>query len=149
MFVLDYLSPFQYFGGCRILQSCYTGKSSIHGTGVFANAKIRRRSKIGSLRGAIKKRQLISKRIFELKRIFIVELSESLVLDSSRITNELCYINHSCYPNCYMRIFNLEVEIYALRDIRKDEELTINYGETHHGGKVRCRCLVSDCTHRL
>jgi uncharacterized protein len=34
------------------------------------------------------------------------------------------------------------VEFYALRAIATGEEITVDYGETHHAGKLACRCGV-------
>jgi SET domain-containing protein len=41
---------------------------------------------------------------------------------------------------CYSR-----VEFFTLRLIKKEEELTCNYGETHHDGKLKCRCGAIGC----
>ena len=37
------------------------------------------------------------------------------------------------------------IEFYALRDITPGEEITVNYGETHHGGTLACRCGGEGC----
>ena len=44
------------------------------------------------------------------------------------------FINHSCAPNARLYIGQGRVEFYALRDIAPGEEITVNYGETHHEG---------------
>ena len=36
-------------------------------------------------------------------------------------------------------------EFYALRDIRKGEELTVDYEDSHHEGRLRCRCGAARC----
>lgn len=36
-------------------------------------------------------------------------------------------------------------EFYALRVIEVGEELTVDYGETHHDGKLACRCSAPGC----
>jgi SET domain-containing protein len=41
------------------------------------------------------------------------------------------------------------VEFYALRDIEPGEEITVNYGETHHDGQLACRCGAPGCVGRL
>ncbi len=35
-----------------------------------------------------------------------------------------------------MRIGSGRIELYAMRDIRSGEELTVNYGETHQEGRL-------------
>ena len=37
----------------------------------------------------------------------------------------------------------------ALRDIAEGEELTAAYGETHHAGRLSCRCGAPRCQGRL
>jgi SET domain-containing protein len=44
-----------------------------------------------------------------------------------------------------MRVINCHVEFYALRKIKKNEELTCNYGLTHHEGTLPCRCGAPNC----
>jgi len=77
--------------------------------------------------------------------IAIVELWNGKALDATINSNELRYVNHSCGPNTYMRVINNHVEFYALRDIQKNEELTCNYGLTHHEGTLPCKCGAKNC----
>jgi SET domain-containing protein len=55
------------------------------------------------------------------------------------------FTNHSCGPNAHLCIRNGRVEFYALRDIAPGEEITVNYGETHHKGRLRCQCGARNC----
>jgi SET domain-containing protein len=55
------------------------------------------------------------------------------------------YTNHSCKPNAQLVIRNGRVEFYALRDISPGDEITVDYGETHHDGKLPCRCGAPGC----
>jgi SET domain-containing protein len=49
------------------------------------------------------------------------------------------YTNHSCRPNARLSIERGRVEFYALREIAPGEEITVDYGETHHQGTLACR----------
>ena len=119
--------------------------SKIHGKGLFAKNKIPARRKIGSLAGEIiSKRKAREKARFN-ESISIVELWNGKALDASHINNDLRFINHSCNPNMYMRTLNYHVEFYALRSIKANEELTCNYGPTHHDGKRKCNCGATNC----
>ena len=69
--------------------------------------------------------------------------------DSGGLFLEESRINHSCQPNAVLRIRQGRVEFYAMRDVRMGEELTVNYGETHHEGKLACRCGAPGCVGRL
>jgi hypothetical protein len=55
------------------------------------------------------------------------------------------YTNHSCRPNARLVIRNGRVEFYALRAIAAGEEVTVDYGETHHEGRLACRCGAPGC----
>lgn len=132
----------------RLLFEIINDKSTIHGTGCFANEKIPARKKIGSLGGKV-----LSKRVARViaksqHSISMVELWNGKALDAS-MEKGVRFINHSCSPNTYMRTFNYHVEFYALRKINKGEELTCDYGPTHHNGKLDCKCGAPNCKGNL
>lgn len=120
-------------------------KSKIHGQGTYANEIIPARKKVGSLGGVVISKKEADRRSMLNESIAIVELWNGKALDASINSNQLRYINHSCRPNTYMRTFNNHVEFYALRNIKKNEELTCNYGLTHHEGTLPCKCGVKNC----
>lgn len=62
------------------------------------------------------------------------------------------FMNHSCNPNCYVKIrTNYKRDIYALRDIKKGEELTHDYTATSIDQfgksfwKFKCNCESKNC----
>ena len=122
-----------------------TLKSSIHGSGAFSVISIPARRKIGSIAGKIISIKEARRKVKGSSTIAIVELWNGKAIDATIYSNNLRYINHSCSPNTYMRTFNFHVEFYALRNIRPDEELTCNYGKTHHDGKKQCNCKSGNC----
>jgi len=120
-------------------------KSKIHGNGCYATANINAKRKIGSLAGKIISKQEGRLKVKNRTSISLVELWNGKSLDASEHSNELRYINHSCKPNTYMRTFNNHVEFYALRKIKAGEELTCDYGPTHHDGSKNCNCGAHGC----
>jgi uncharacterized protein len=122
--------------------------SRIDGRGVFACAKLPARRKLGELRGTLITQQEARRRALSARRIAIVEFDDGIALDAAK---DKCfrYVNHSCTPNTYMRRVGHRVEFYALRAIEPGEELTCDYGETHHEGKLACRCGSAGCRRRL
>ncbi len=125
------------------------GKSKIDGKGAFADEQIPAKRKIGELEGeliSVRKARQIAK---QNKRIAIVEFDDKLALHANDNNNSLRYVNHSCAPNTYTRIFGYHVEFYSLKRIKPGEELTCNYGETHHDGKLKCRCGAISCVGSL
>ncbi|MFN4284680.1 MAG: SET domain-containing protein [Lacibacter sp.] len=124
------------------------GKSTISGTGAFATTAIPARRKLGNMAGEIISRREARRRIKTQPEgaLLMVEFdNEPIALDASVNRNELSYINHSCNPNTYMRRAHRKVEFYSLRPIKKGEELTCDYGETHHDGKLPCKCGAANC----
>lgn len=118
--------------------------SRIHGKGVFARKAIEARRKIGEIDGELVTVAEARRRARGLRCIAVVELDDGMALDASR-GGELRHVNHSCAPNTFMRRLGHRVEVYALRAIAAGEELTCDYGETHHGGTLPCRCGSERC----
>jgi SET domain-containing protein len=125
------------------------GDSAIDGLGVFALEAIPVRRKIGELRGESISVREARRRAKGRARIHIVEVSETRAVDATDSVTALRNINHCCAPNAVLRISQGRVEFYALRDIESGEELTCHYGESHHEGRLSCRCGAANCSGRL
>lgn len=120
-------------------------KSKIAGKGAYALGTIPARKKIGDLGGVIITMKEAMQLVKEKKVINMVELDDDLALNASANPNDIRFINHSCDPNTYIRVMKNRVEFYALKNIRKGQELSADYGETHHDGKLPCRCGAKNC----
>jgi SET domain-containing protein len=123
--------------------------SAIDGRGAFAAEAIPARRKIGEIRGEPISVREARRRARGQARIMIVELSETRAIDASASADPLRYTNHACRPNAVLRIRQGRVELYALRDIAAGEEICAHYGESHHEGRLRCRCGTPGCAGRL
>lgn len=123
--------------------------SAIDGLGAFAGEPILARRKIGEIRGESVSVQEARIRATRSERIMIVELSARRAIDFTRSTDPMRYTNHSCAPNARLCIRNGRVEFYALRDIAPGQEVTVDYGPTHHEGRLTCRCGAPRCIGRL
>lgn len=131
------------------MQRFRVGKSRIHGKGLYAAAALPRRRKIGELAGERISVAESKRRLRGVDVIMMVELGDGTAVDASRGGNEFRFVNHSCTPNVYIRCFRGRVELYTLRSIDAGEELTCNYGETQHRGRLPCRCGGDRCRGRL
>jgi SET domain-containing protein len=120
-------------------------KSKIAGQGAYAIKAIPAKKKIGDLGGVIITMKEAMRLIKNLKVINLVELDNDLALNASANPNDIRFINHSCNPNTFMRVMKNRVEFYALRAIKKGEELSCDYGETHHEGTLPCKCGAKNC----
>ena len=67
------------------------------------------------------------------------------------------YINHSCSPNCFVKMKTIVIkDVYALKDIKKGEELTTDYTLTavdQFAGKgfwvMDCKCGSENCRRKV
>jgi SET domain-containing protein len=119
--------------------------SRIDGHGAFAAEAIAPRLKIGEIRGESISVAEARIRATRHERIMIVELSDKRAIDFSKSSDPMRYTNHSCRPNARLVIRNGRVEFYAARAIAVGEEITVDYGETHHEGRLRCQCGAPGC----
>jgi len=119
--------------------------SAIDGLGAFAAEPIPAYKKIGEIRGEFISVREAHRRVRSQARIMMVEISPKRAVDATHSTDPLRYTNHSCQPNVAIRIHGGRIEIYAMRAIAPGEELTADYGETHHGGRLPCRCGAPNC----
>ncbi len=127
----------------------FVRKSEIDGHGVFAAEMIAPRLKIGEIRGEAITCAEGRRRAATLHRIMIVEISPRTAIDASKSTDPMRFTNHSCQANARLAIIAGRIEFYALRAIAPGEEITVDYGETHHEGKLRCRCGAPNCVGAL
>ena len=123
--------------------------STIDGQGAFAAEAIPARLKIGEIRGESISVMEARIRATRSERIMIVELSDKRAIDFSKSADSMRYTNHSCQPNARLCIRQGRVEFYALKPIGVGVEITVNYGPTHHEGKLQCRCGALGCVGHL
>ncbi len=119
--------------------------SAIDGQGVFAAEPIAAWRKIGEIRGESVSVTEARIRATRQERVMMVEISPERAIDFRRSTDPMRFTNHSCSPNARLCIRQGRVEFYALRAIGTGEEVTVNYGPTHHEGKLACRCGAAGC----
>jgi SET domain-containing protein len=125
-------------------------RSRIQGRGLFALSAVPARRKLGELGGELITQREARRRARAVgESIKIVEFEDGTALDATRLGGPFGYVNHSCEPNAFMRRYRGRVEFYALRRVEAGEELTCDYGETHHDGRLACRCGSPRCRGRL
>src|SRR3989338_5245665 len=131
-------------------------ESSIHNKGGFAACDIAKGTRIIQYVGEKiskaegdrrdKEQKELAKSNPEQGAVYVFELNENYDIDGSFSENPARYLNHSCEPNCRYSIENDQIWIIALRDIKKDEELTFNYDfGLEDLGLFPCRCRSSHC----
>lgn len=124
-------------------------KSRIDGFGVFAAEPIPAQRKIGEVRGESISVAEARRRAAGRQRIMIVEMSARHAIDAAQSTDPMRFTNHSCAANARLTLRAGRIEFYARRPIAVGEEITVHYGESHHEGRLACRCGAPGCAGRL
>ena len=141
----------------RMKQLWFKKKSHVHGSGLFAVQNIKKGSKIIEYIGdKVTKKEgdkRADKQIKQYKKnknngmVYIFELNKLYDIDGSVSHNHAKLINHSCNPNCEVEIINNEIWISAIKNIKKNNELSYNYGYSYDTDYVDhiCKCGSSNC----
>tara|TARA_B100001750_G_C15293918_1_gene488763 strand:- start:83 stop:565 length:483 start_codon:yes stop_codon:yes gene_type:complete len=132
-------------------------KSRVHGSGLFASQNIKKGSQIIEYVGdKVTKREgdrRADKQINKAKKynkngmVYVFELNKRYDIDGDVPYNHARLINHSCNPNCEVVIDNNHLWISAIKNIKKNNELSYNYGysyDTDYGEHI-CKCGSSRC----
>ena len=131
-------------------------RSSIHGYGIYARRDIAKGTRVIEYVGERVTHKESEKRadrdMFAAAEnddhgaVYIFVLNKRYDIDGNVPYNTAKYINHSCDPNCETEIIRGKIWVIALRDIKKGEELSYNYGyDLDDWEKHPCRCMTSRC----
>ncbi len=124
-------------------------KSKIDKNGLYANCDIKKGTKIIEYKGKIitRRQSQESSKYDNEKAIYLFNLNKKYDLDGDFKFNIARLINHSCNPNCEAAGSGLKVWVYALKDIRKNDELSYDYGFSYDEDykQFPCRCGAKNC----
>jgi hypothetical protein len=122
------------------MKNIYVEKSSIAGRGIFAGQDLFEGQFVAPLKGALTRRHYPAAGNY-LQDENWVPVAVGFWIDP---TFPLKFLNHSCSPNAG---FKTPRRLYALRDIKKGEEITADYStvEYVHFWEMRCSCTSTNC----
>ena len=124
-------------------------KSKIDKNGLYANRDIKKGTKIIEYKGKIiTTEQTENNPKFDNgKAIYLFNLNKKYDLDGDFKFNTARLINHSCEPNCEVYGAGLKVWVYAIKNIRKGEELSYDYGFSFDEDykQFPCKCGSKKC----
>ena len=135
---------------------CAPSKSKIHQRGLFATCAIKKDTelieyvgeKITKEEGDNRGNALVEESAGTGDAaVYIFILDDQWDIDGNVPHNTARLINHSCAPNCEAQIIDdSEIWIVSLKDIKKGEELTFDYGfDLVHWADHPCRCGMPNC----
>ena len=126
-------------------------KSNIdrRGRGLYATNDIKEGTKIINYIGKIisKKETEKNTKFNNEKDIYLFNLNSRYDLDGDFKFNTARLINHSCDPNCEVEGVGLKLWISAIKNIKKGEELTYDYGFSYDKDykQFPCKCGKQNC----
>lgn len=120
-------------------------RSRIHRWGVYAAEPIPRRRRVIEYIGERISRRETKRRASERAFNYLFTLDKYWTIDGSVGGSGAEFINHSCEPNLVSRIVNGRIFYYARRDIRRGEELTVDYHFAPDVERVPCACGSPNC----
>ena len=124
-------------------------KSKIDNRGLYAATNIKKDTKIIEYKGKIitVKETETNPKFDNDKAIYLFNLNKKYDLDGDFKFNTARLINHSCDPNCEVDGVGLKLWIYSIKDIKKNDELTYDYGFSFDKDykDFPCRCGAKKC----
>ena len=85
--------------------------------------------------------------LYNKKDIYLFDLNDKYCLDGDYSWNTARLINHSCNPNCEVVGKGLKLWIESIKDIKKGEELSYDYGFSFDEDfkNYPCKCNSLNC----
>ncbi|KAF2142188.1 uncharacterized protein K452DRAFT_227436 [Aplosporella prunicola CBS 121167] len=132
-------------------------RSAIHNWGLYAQEDIAANDMIIEYVG-----EKVRQKVADIREIkydkqgvgssYLFRIDEDSVVDATKKGGIARFINHSCTPNCTAKIIRVDgtkrIVIYALRDIKTNEELTYDYKferELGSDDRIPCLCGSVNC----
>ena len=119
------------------------------GRGLYASKNIIAGTKVIDYVGKIVTNKQIedSDKFDNSKPIYLFTLNKRFTLDGDFHWNTAGLINHSCKNNCEYEGKGLKIWVTAVKNIKKDEELTCDYGFGYDKDykQFPCKCGEKNC----
>ena len=124
-------------------------KSNIDKRGLYASNNIKSGTKVIEYIGKLisKKETETNPKFDNEKDIYLFNLNSKYDLDGDYSWNTARLINHSCNPNCEVDGKGLKIWVTAIKDIKKGDELSYDYGFGYDVDykQFPCKCGSQNC----
>lgn len=123
-------------------------KKSTKGKSVYSRCSFGRGEFIIEFRGNRYSKEEYKKKL-NPKNNHYLQIGDDLYLGPTRTADN--YINHSCSPNSGIRIADGKALLYAIRPIKRGEEITFDYSTSMDEDywEMDCRCGSRNCRKRI
>ena len=120
------------------------------GLGVFAKQEIKNRTVIGDYLGKVIKTAEYDLNM-DRKGLYLMYLTDEASIYPDLASPGLHLFNHSCNPNCWIYTYKGHTLFFALKKIKRGDELTISYLISPNDGYCNpcthdCKCGSKNCT---
>ena len=119
------------------------------GRGLYAVKDIKEGTRIVDYVGKVitKKQTETTERFNNAKPIYLFNLNKKYDMDGDVSWNPARLINHSCSNNCDYNGTGLKLWVIAIKDIKKGEEITADYGFGYDEDykQFKCKCKSKNC----
>ena len=119
--------------------------SKIHRWGVFALEDIPRGRKVMEYTGELVSRKEGKRRAESNEIHCLFTLDSYWYVDGAVGGSGAEFVNHCCDPNLISRIVKRHILYFAEKDIKRGEELTLDYRFGKHQEQVFCKCGSPRC----
>jgi SET domain-containing protein len=120
-------------------------QSKIHRWGLYANEAIPKNRKVIEYTGEKINRKETKRRADTAEFNYLFTLDSYWTIDGSVGGSGAEFINHCCEPNLEARIISNHILYFTLREIKKGEELLIDYRFSPDVERYECKCGVANC----
>ena len=124
-------------------------KSNIDNKGLYAAKNITSGKIIINYKGKLVTKKEVEKnpKFDNDKAIYLFNINNRYDMDGDFKYNDARLINHSCNPNCEVEGKGLKLWIVAIKDIKKGEELSYDYGFGYDEDYKQfvCKCGAKNC----
>lgn len=143
----------QYLRYTWVTPKLKSGKSAIHGDGVFAIQKIAKGEKVMEFGGELIPREQAFSGNYRSRSIWMIDKDFFLALPKTDMQVSVDEnLNHSCDANTWL---DDEVTLTARREIKSGEEITLDQGtwnfedNAYTDNEKPCSCGAANCRHIL
>ena len=124
-------------------------KSNIDNKGLYASQNIKSGKIIIHYKGKLVTKKEVEKnpKFDNDKAIYLFNINNRYDMDGDFEYNDARLINHSCNPNCEVDGKGVKLWIVAIKDIKKGEELSYDYGFGYDEDYKQfiCKCGAKNC----